>query len=118
MTRPDATVGGGDLDTLLVRPRRDDVPDDDTHTILRDLGAALLEQFEGWKPVVPQYTVHVRRRPIPRLRLIHDDDLPTSAPQGERGAEAGRAAADDDHVGVGVDVASGVVHGYIVERGA
>ena len=86
------------------------------HAVPRDLGPARGEKVCGRHAVARQEALHVRGRSIPgRARVDHRDPSPGST-EDERGAEPGRASADDHHV-EGTNVPGGLgEHAHVVRE--
>ena len=70
----------------------------DAHAVAAQLVAPAREQRLGIDAVVPQDAVHVRGEAIARAGAVDHQRAPTRTSQHLRGAQTGRAAADDDRV--------------------
>ena len=78
-----------DLDDLVV---------DDLDAVAADLVSRRREEVGGWHPVAGEEALHVRGGSVPRRSGVDDDDAAPGAAEHERGAQAGRTAADDGDV--------------------
>ena len=68
------------------------------HAVRRHLGAADLQQLGGRGALPAEVVVHVTGRGVAGVARVHHQDRAAGPAQGQRSAQAGGSAADDDHV--------------------